>query len=225
MDALDNPIWNALTGAQQGFAYRRGDAAHFAHEVTRLAGLREPTAAACADLALLLPEDRRTGLFLEASIPTAALVIDEKDDLLQMVHDGRHRAAPTDTIVELGPADHVEMRALAELTQPGPFGTRTHELGTFLGIRIDGALAAMAGQRMRMPGEQLIEVSAICTHPRHAGRGLAAQLTRAIVARVLDAQAIPFLHVRSSNTRAIALYERLGFRTRRTFRYVIVRRK
>ena len=79
---------------------------------------------------------------------------------------------------------------------------------------------AMVGQRLRVPGS--IELSAICTHPRFVGRGLARRLTGTAIARVLAEGALPFLHVRAGNTRAVALYEHIGFRRRRTFRLVVV---
>src|SRR5580704_11855881 len=64
-------------------------------------------------------------------------------------------------------ADVPEMLALTKLTNPGPFGTRTHEMGDYFGIRVAGTLAAMAGERLRLQG--YTEVSAVCTHPDHLG--------------------------------------------------------
>jgi hypothetical protein len=55
-------------------------------------------------------------------------------------------------LVRPGDRDAPEMLALARLTEPGPFLPRTHVMGRFLGIRIDGRLAAMAGERMRFRG-------------------------------------------------------------------------
>ena len=55
----------------------------------------------------------------------------------------------TADIVTLGTGDVPAMMELTKLTNPGPFGARTHELGTFLGVRVDGRLVAMAGERMK----------------------------------------------------------------------------
>jgi len=137
------------------------------------------------------------------------------------------RAAPDDPqppppIVPLTAADVPDMMALAELTKPGPFHRRTPELGDFFGIRRGAELVAMAGQRLRVPGH--IELSAICTHPDHLGRGFGAALTRWQVRRILAAGEQPFLHVRGDNARAIALYERLGFAPRLRSRYIVVQR-
>jgi predicted GNAT family acetyltransferase len=71
----------------------------------------------------------------------------------------------------------------------------------------------MAGERMRMPG--FTEVSGVCTHPDHRGRGYAGALLRRVAQRILDRGETPFLHSYADNAGAIALYESLGFRQRR----------
>ncbi|GAA3494576.1 hypothetical protein GCM10019016_016760 [Streptomyces prasinosporus] len=121
-------------------------------------------------------------------------------------------------MVELGADSVPELLDLVARTAPGPFRPRTHELGTYLGVRVDGTLVAMAGERLRPPG--WTEISTVCTAPDARGQGHAARLVSALVARIVVRGERPFLHVAETNTGAIALYERLGFRTRRqvTFR-------
>ncbi|MEO9323527.1 GNAT family N-acetyltransferase [Nocardioides sp. C4-1] len=117
---------------------------------------------------------------------------------------------PVAAVVEpLGPDDADDVRALAAQTRPGPFFARTHELGRFVGVRADGVLLAMAGERLRPPGGT--EISAVCTRPEARGRGLVAAVVAALVRDVLDRGEVPFLHVMRANAGALALYRRLGF--------------
>jgi predicted GNAT family acetyltransferase len=125
-------------------------------------------------------------------------------------------------ILELGQQDSAEMVELATLTKPGPFASRTHELGTYLGIRRDGKLVAMAGERLKLPGHT--EVSAVCTHPEHTGHGYAGILMTEVMRRIVARGETPLLHVREDNVRAIGLYERLGFRTRVRLYLALLRR-
>ena len=110
-------------------------------------------------------------------------------------------------------ADAAEMQALAALTQPGPFFRHTNRLGTFIGVRQDGALVAMAGERLRPTG--YTEVSGVCTHPDHRGKGYAGALMRQVAHNIVARGDTPFLTSYTDNVGAIALYEALGFRIRR----------
>ena len=131
-------------------------------------------------------------------------------------------AAPKrDDMIELSAADAPEMVALAELTKPGPFLLRTHELGAFFGVRFDGRLGAMAGERLKLPG--FTEISGVCTHPDFRGQGLAAALIGRVAEEIQSRGETPFLHVFSHNAPAIAVYERLGMKKRRTFAVTFVR--
>lgn len=114
------------------------------------------------------------------------------------------------------------MIELTALTKPGPFGSRTHELGTYLGIRPQGKLVAMAGERLKVPGHT--EVSAVCTHPEHTGKGYAAILMAEVMRRIRERGETPFLHVRADNGRAIEIYKRLGFRERKLGHFAVLRK-
>jgi predicted GNAT family acetyltransferase len=112
--------------------------------------------------------------------------------------------------VMLDPAgDAAEMIALKAIAFPGFFGARTPEMGRYRGIRVNGELVAMAGERLAFPGYR--EVSAICTHPAHLGHGYAQRLTHEATAVILADGDIPFLHVAGGNAAAIHIYEQLGF--------------
>ena len=121
----------------------------------------------------------------------------------------------------LGPADVPEMLALVERTRPGPFLPRTIEMGTYLGIRRDGELVAMAGERLHPPG--WTEISAVCTDERFRGHGLATRLVLAVAAGIRERGETPLLHAAATNVHAIRLYESLGFARRRHTRFVGLR--
>ena len=124
--------------------------------------------------------------------------------------DGGHEYA----FFDLDDEDAEEMFALAFLTNPGPFSQRTHRLGRFIGIRENGRLVAMAGERMK-PGAYT-ELSGVCSHPDYRGRGYAGFLMRVVASRMLERGEIPFLHCYTTNTGAIALYRSLGFEDHQT---------
>jgi len=146
--------------------------------------------------------------------------------LLQMVcENGTAPWAPKaqgPQMVELKDNDSFAMLELTAVTKPGPFGPRTHELGYYVGIRDEGNLVAMAGERLKVPG--YTEVSAVCTHPDHLGKGYAGRLMSEIMQGIRERGEKPFLHVRADNARAIALYQRLGFQTRWSGHFAVVRR-
>jgi predicted GNAT family acetyltransferase len=220
---LDNPIWHALSTCQERFAEVSHLARRFPVEVTSLAGVAEPTPESFAALASLTRRGEEAALFLTSlPEPPAGWTVVEQVPLPQMVH---HGGRPKDSDFEadlLTFADVPHMMALAELTKPGPFANRTCEMGNYLGVRREGRLAAMAGERLHLPG--YTEVSAVCTHPEYLSQGLAANLIAAVVRQIYDRDEVPFLHVRPDNRRAIALYERLGFRERTRLLLLVLRK-
>jgi ribosomal protein S18 acetylase RimI-like enzyme len=225
MHPLDNVIWHALTTRQAQFAERSANARIFVREVSPLSGFEEPSGANYAALGALIGEGATTAVFLDqpfTKCPGWEFVVGAP--LVQMVC---HKPAPFaasngHAVLELGSAESPEMLELTALTKPGPFGTRTHELGAYLGIRDGGKLVAMAGERLKVPG--FTEISAVCTHPEHTGKSYARLLMSEIIDRIRAKGETPFLHVRRDNTRAIAVYESLGFQTRKLLHFAVLRR-
>jgi predicted GNAT family acetyltransferase len=212
---LDCPIWSALTTRQAGFA--AADAAlarRFREDIGPFAAAADTSPHAIAALAALTRADDDMSLLERAPpAPPAGVTLKMSAPGVQMVATAFTPGSRRDAAIEpLGDADAGEMIALATLTRPGPFRAATHTLGRFVGIRDNGRLVAMAGERLQPEG--FVELSAICTHPDYRGRGYAAALTRAVGDRILAEGATPFLHAYASNTAAIALYRLLGFELR-----------
>jgi ribosomal protein S18 acetylase RimI-like enzyme len=220
---LDNVIWQALTTRQTQFAEAHGEARRFQRELTSLCAFCEPGPLGFASLAELVGQGGTAALFLDAPYaPLPGWNLVAEAPLRQMIcENSPAKRDPEIELTELGSKDSPEMVALATLTKPGPFGTRTHELGTYLSVRHEGKLVAMAGERLKVPGHT--EVSAVCTHPEHTGKGYARDLMTELMHRIAERGETPFLHVRQQNTRAVAIYEKLGFRTRRIVHFTVIR--
>jgi predicted GNAT family acetyltransferase len=214
---LDNPIWHSLVGPQQALAVRNGRAARYVEGVSILAALETPTPEALTDMeALVAPEDVVLLSGVDA-LPDLGRSwrLGDPMTLVQMVCETTLAASKVE-VVSLGAADANEVMILVEKTQPGPFLPGTLRMGRYLGVREGGRLVAMAGERMKPTG--FTEVSAVCTDPSQRGRGLGEALVRKIAVPIQAAGCMLFLHVVEQNERAIALYERMGFRERRRTR-------
>lgn len=219
---LDNPAYAALCGPHARFAEVRGRARRYPVDVAPFLGLPWPTSAQdWRDAAgLIAPGTYAAVRYGGAELPDAWQAV-ETFDLVQMIGE-RVTGVDCPEAIRLGAADVPEMLELVAHTEPGPFLTRTIELGDYLGIRSEGALVAMAGERFHLDG--WTEISAVCTKPDHRGRGLASRLIGALIAGIQLRSQRTFLHVLSTNTGAIRLYEELGFRVRQTATLTVVTR-
>lgn len=227
MHPLDNVIWSALTTRQAHFSEGSGEARKFVTEISPLAGFREPSAENYDALRRLVEDESAVGVFLAQPYrEQRGWSVIAGAPLLQMVCEDssivQRPDAGTAKICGLGVADSKEMVELAALTKPGPFNSRTHEFGAYFGIRSGAKLVAMAGERMRVEGHT--EVSAVCTHPDHLGHGYASALMIEAMRGIYARGETPFLHVRGDNDRAIAIYERLGFRPRWRGHFAVIRK-
>ena len=211
--ALDNIVWNSLSGSHARFAAGAGGARRYAKGFSPIVGFadsRHPDFASlepfceagehfyCSGWSGAAPR----GWQIEADT-TMCLMVCTPAASISSLPSGDLEA------VRLG-AEHAQQALdLAVLTRPGPFGLRTIELGDYFGY-FDGArLVAMAGERMQAGTYR--EISGVCTHPEYQGRGMA----RALMSRLLALQRArgetTFLHVMSANASARKLYESLGF--------------
>jgi ribosomal protein S18 acetylase RimI-like enzyme len=208
---LDNIMWNCMSGPHAVFASGEGDVRRYAKGFSPIIGCREPQQPDFATLSSYC--DPGESLYIDRWTGTApqGWRIEKEARMFKMIWDApplTEEAAPDAIPLR---TEHASLALeLATLTNPGPFGIRTPELGEYFGYFDGGRLIAMAGERM-CAGD-LHEVSGICTHPDFQGRGLARKLTLKLVHRQMRRGKTPFLHVMSHNAPARALYEKLGFR-------------
>lgn len=221
---LERPPWSALTTTHTNFALGDGLARRYRPDVAPMAAIREVSGDCLDALTALMAPGDVVGLFGTEPVPRGrGLTVIMQKSIEQMVFERDASAADTAAaVIKLTAIDIPEMLGLVELTQPGPFAARTIELGSYLGIRSEGRLVAMAGERMRFDG--FTEISAVCTHPQHRGRGHAASLVRALMHDILARGETPFLHIFSDNSTAAALYRKLGFAYRRRLIVTVLRR-
>ena len=218
---LDRPVWSALTSRQAHLAMGDARALRIDPAYGLFAAAADRSPEATEALGRLNVSRNGMGLVETADMPVpAGATVRVAAACVQMTAaslDGGGRDVPFEP---LGEADAAEMLALATLTAPGPFFEKTHRLGAFIGIKIDGRLAAMAGERMKPDG--FTEVSGVCTHPDFRGRGYAGSLMRVVTARILERGEQAFLHAYATHTATIALYETLGFRVRTPITYTVL---
>ncbi len=227
---LDNMAWHALTGPQAGLAdHRATEGDEPTVEGPARPALRFRRAIAPFSATEVLDDDGWAALGRLVGPRGAAILFrDEIGDppigwepayrgrTLQYVATDLAEIEPrlAVEIVELGPDDSDDMVALTALTEPGPFSAETWRTGRYFGLRRDGQLVAMAGERLRVPGWG--EVSAVCVHPSARGRGLGAAMTLAAAGAIVERGDRPMLHVAEANEPAHHLYLQLGFEVRRT---------
>jgi ribosomal protein S18 acetylase RimI-like enzyme len=212
-DVLDNPVWLSLHGEHARFAQVHGEAARYDPEVAPFAALVDDPSPRCwSDLVALFGTGAHLVLVdAPPGVPDSWQLLGQTDGV-QLVGD-RLETRPDPEAVPLAARDVPAMLDLVERTKPGPFAPRTIELGRYIGIWIDGELAAMAGERLHPAG--WTEISAVCTDERFRGRGFASRLIRDVGHGIRARGEIPFLHASAQNTNAIRLYESMGFELRR----------
>ncbi len=219
---LDNPVLGSLTGPHRRLALVEGRAARYPADVSPFCALPgAPRAADWADVARLVPPGEMVLFPALGDPPPPDWEVLGLGEGVQLVADSLE-ARPDDEAVTLGPGDVPDILRLVKRTKPGPFLSRTIELGSYLGIRRGGELVAMAGERLRPPG--WTEISAVCTDPAWRGHGFASRLTSAVAAGVIARGDTPFLHAIATNVTAIRLYKELGFTHRRDIQFPLLRR-
>ena len=220
---LDRPIWQALTTRHAALAEGDGPARRYDPAIAPFAATADDSEESRAALARLArPGDSQLVLMADRAAPPPGFEVVMAAPVVRMVATEAPGALFGPPIEPLGWDDAAAMLDLALLTKPGPFSLQALRLGDFWGVKEDGRLIAMAGERMKLTG--YTELSGVATHPEHRGRGLARMLSIHVGRTILARGDRPFLHAYASNAAAIALYESIGFRLRTTEHVAMLRR-
>ncbi|KAA0700526.1 GNAT family N-acetyltransferase [Neorhizobium sp. P12A] len=221
---LDRAAWNALQTSHADIAEGGDLARRYPPSIVPFAAMRDQSPESWDALANLLSGEEVAAIVElgPLEIPPTLEVVREMQ-LVQMIAQGPYERISDPRIEPLTSADAEEMLDLANLTKPGPFTLGAQKLGTFWGIKVDGKLVAMGGQRLRQPG--FAELSGLCTHPDFQGRGFGKLLFRFVAGEISARGDTVYLHAFSGNTTAISLYEALGFKLRATFNLRAVKRR
>lgn len=221
---LDRPIWSALQTAHAGLAEGDERARRYPPSIVPFAAYAD-TSRESLDALANLPVADEVMVLVEAepiTIPEG-LTVTAENKLVQMVAERPYPRISDSRIEPLTEADAEDMLALATLTKPGPFTLGAQSLGTFWGIKIDGRLVAMGGQRTRQTG--FAELSGLCTHPDFQGQGFGKLLFRFVAGEISAREETVYLHAYVANVSAIALYKSLGFNLRAEMNFRAVRRR
>jgi ribosomal protein S18 acetylase RimI-like enzyme len=220
---LDRPAWNALTTRQTAFADGNPLAWRFRPELIPFAAARDDSPEAIDALgALPDPGEHMTLAELHEPIVPPGFAPFIAAQIVQMLAAKIPPPVEDKRIELLSDADAAEMLELATLAKPGPFTLKAQALGEFYGVRVDGRIVAMAGERMKQEGYS--ELSGVCVHPDYRGQGLARLLSIFITHRIVARGDTPYLHAWASNTPAVTLYEAIGYATRVKLNVRVVRR-
>lgn len=224
-NVLHNPVFNALCSGDKHLSFGTDAVKFFDEQVSPFVGFEESYTKGFANLYELLPKSRKI-LYANPVAFKAPEGWQVQHDIsgLQFVYEGTGNIKNDFlNVLPLGEKHIDEMVQLAAITKPGPFGTGTINFGYYHGIFDNEKLVAMTGQRLHV--QNFTEISAVCTHPEHTGKGYAHTLMQHQLQLILQQGQLPFLHVREDNERAIALYQRLGFTISRPMNFYFMVRQ
>ncbi|WP_240498435.1 GNAT family N-acetyltransferase [Williamsia sp. 1135] len=219
---LENAIWESMNGVHAPLTEGTGRARRYLPTIAPFVGIGDiDDPRTWTELAQLVGPGQEVAVPREvASLPEGWSVVVSGPGV-QMIATTALKPRPDPEAVRLGADDVEDMLALIARTQPGPFLPETYRLGTYLGIRREGELIAMAGERLHPPG--WTEISAVCTDAQFRGEGLATRLVLAVADGIYARGETPFLHAAADNTNAIELYKHLGFVLRTNITFTVVR--
>lgn len=219
---LDNAAWSALTGRHAWLAIGGDVVRRYPDDVSPIVGIgdwRDPRV--WDELVEVFGPGAEVRVSGEAPRAPEGWQVTQEGSGVQLVLTDPSTPRPTTDAVELGAADAAEMLDLVARSRPGPFLPRTYVMGRYIGIRREGRLVAMAGERLQPEG--WTEISAVTTDADHRRQGLATRLVLDVAHHIRERGDRPLLHAAAGNATAIRLYQQLGFTLRRHRTFVRIR--
>jgi ribosomal protein S18 acetylase RimI-like enzyme len=208
---LANITWHSLAGPHSRYSTGTTDARRYARGFSPIVGFQSVEDPNFDGLAAYCEHGEHFYCDGWSGREPGGWRIESESTMFKMIWDAADDVADlAPEATPLGSQHALQAMELATLTQPGPFGVRTIELGDYFGIFDGQRLVAMAGERMNAGA--LREISGVCTHPDFQGRGLARRLVAKLIHRQRGRHETSFLHVMADNRIARALYGRMGFR-------------
>ncbi|WP_421915232.1 GNAT family N-acetyltransferase [Mesorhizobium sp.] len=220
---LDRPVWSALETRHRYFAQGGRLARRYSPSIALFAATAADDAESLRALGELVgPGESMIMAQADAIALPAGLSATSSASAMQMVGEQPLQAVRDERVQRLTQHDIPEMLALASLTKPGPFTSGALSLGDFWGVKVEGRLVAMAGERMKQPG--YTELSGVCSHPEFRGAGLGRLMSLFVANQIFARGEVPYLHAYATNAAAIRLYESIGFRLRSAINVAVVQR-
>jgi predicted GNAT family acetyltransferase len=221
---LDRPIWSALSTRHAALAEGGPLAKRYPASISQFAAAVDDRSESLQALEELAGSEENL-LLVQADeiILPPGLVAASTASAVQMVAERPIPKIEDERVERLNEADAADMLDLATLTKPGPFSLRALSLGDFWGVKVNGRLVAMAGERLKQTG--YTELSGVCTHPDFQRKGLGRLLSLFVAGRIFERGELPYLHAYATNATAISLYESIGFKLRSRMNVTVTRRR
>jgi ribosomal protein S18 acetylase RimI-like enzyme len=219
---LDNPAWHSLQETHKNFSIGSDFFKRYQPAIVSFAAFHSNNKEVLKEMDNWMHSGESFFLIGEFNVLPSNYTIETILPCVQMVCTAAIKTNLTATIETLSEKDDDEIIALINKTLPGYYLRGTRLMGDYFGIRVNGELVAMTGERMRMSG--LTEISAVVTHPEFTGRGYAQQLVAHTSNKNLAEGITPFLHTGYNNERAIRVYELLGYKTRKIINFTRIKR-
>lgn len=218
MHPLDNPMYEALRTEHSQYAVTSGSAKRFPADIAPFGGL--PPGGDQDLRELYHPEETAVILGVGPESMQGWEVL-KTFEVIQMTHCADSSYSKYNEAQLLSYSAVSDMLKLTSLVYPSYFRKETASLGEYCGIYSENELIAMAGIRMKIPGFE--EISAICTHLDHRGKGLGSAVTSFMIERIRARGNTPFLHTESDNP-AQQMYRNVGFEPRAVLPVWVLRR-